>query len=444
MDFRRIVLFLVIAVFSGGLTATAAENPAPVTLDMLFQHALSRSEDVNLAAEALYVAEQDKKRALSVLIPRFSAFGDYTRYSEKKTIAGRPVQPAWASDYGLRFDQSVTLNGKELIALDISRTAIKKEHLTLADRQGELLIQVAEVYYQTLQAEKNLEIAAANVHRLHTYKTAVETRLKMGDATQTDLYRARAELSGATAEHVQAANILKLARSSLDRLTGVPATAPLMVPDLSPQNFPEFDPVQLKQEAMAHRTDLKALKLVRTMAADEVRYTKGAWWPRIGIEGVWARPDADPDSLSPIKDQLWAKVSLQFALFDGGLRKAELNQSLSRRRQADLGVSALKKGISVEVDAAYLDFVTRKSTIAALADRLTFARENYKAVTRQSEMGLANSVDVIDANTLLVTTQRAWTEAILAGRLALLKIERATGRLLDHVRHRLPDPSAGQ
>jgi hypothetical protein len=43
----------------------------------------------------------------------------------------------------------------------------------------------------------------------------------------------------------------------------------------------------------------------------------------------------------------------------------------------------------------------------------------------------------VDANTLLVTTERQWTEAILEGHLSRLKIERATGQLLDNVQTRL-------
>ncbi len=432
---RMIIFWTITTVFL--ITAGLSAEASTYTLDALFQRALDQSEDVKLAQETLYVAEQNKKRALSVLIPRFSAFGDYTRYNQEKYMAEIPVQPEWSQTYGLRFDQSFTLNGKELIALEISKTAIKKEHLSLSASRETLLIRVAEAFYQVLKAEKNREIAEANVERLRTYKNAVQTRLKLGAVTKTDLFRASAELSGAVSDQIRATNGVKLAEAVLARLIGISVPIDLASPDLSQPNFPEFDLSQLKRKAIEQRSDLRALELSLAMTADEVRFTRSAWWPKIGIEGVWARQDASADSLAPVEDRLWAKVSLGFSLFDGGLRKAELNQSLSRNRQAALGVSALKKQILVEVDSAYYDYITRKSTIAALTDQLTFARENFKAVTRQFGFGLANSVDVVDANTLLVTTERQWTEAILEGHLSRLKIERATGQLLDNVQTRL-------
>jgi len=440
----RMIVFWAITSILFSTAGLAAETRPVYTLDMLFQKALNLSENVKLSEESLYVAEQNKKRALSVLVPRFSAFGDYTRYSEEKFLAGIPIQPKWSSTYGLRIDQSFTLNGKELIALEMSKKAIKKERFTLNDSRETLLMGVASAYYQVLKAEKNMDIARANVDRLRTYKAAVQTRLKLGAVTKTDLFRASAELSGAVSDQIQAASGVKIAEAMLARLIGISTPIHLASPDLSRPNLPEFDLVQLKREAVRRRSDLKALELSRAMSEDEVRFTKSAWWPEIGIEGVWARQDASSEPFAPLRDSMWAKVSLGFSLFDGGLRRADLNQSLSRNRQATLGVSALKKQIAVEVDSAYYNYITRRSTITALTDQRVFARENYKAVTRQFEFGLANSVDVVDANTLLVTTERQWTEAILEGYLSRLKIERATGQLLDHVQTRLKISSSGQ
>ena len=442
MKFKRIAAHWMItgmmtAVFFSIVVASAWGKPPTYTLDALFRLALDQSEAVKLAAETLYVAEQDKKRALSVLIPRFSAFGEYTRYSEEKYLGETPLQPEWSTAYGLRIDQSFTLNGKELIALEVSKAAIEKERLSLAANRETLLIRVAEAYYQVLKAEKAVDIADANVKRLQTYKDAVETRLKLGAVTKTDLYRASAELSGAISDQIRAANILRLTESVLTRVAGVPRPFHLAAPDLFPDFFPQFDLAGLNREALTNRTDLRALELTQKMADDQVQYTRSAWWPQIGIEGVWARQDADPGALTPIEDRLWAKIGLQFSIFDGGLRRAELNQSRSMNRQAELGVSALKKQIAVEVDEAFFDFITRKNTITALADQLTFARENLKAVTHQFDFGLANSVDVVDANTLQVTAERRLAEAVFDSHLAVLKIERATGQLLNNVQTRL-------
>jgi len=65
-----------------------------------------------------------------------------------------------------------------------------------------------------------------------------------------------------------------------------------------------------------------------------------------------------------------------------------------------------------------------------LNDQFTFARENYLAVARQFEFGLSNSLDVLDANALLVSAERKAASAIYNYRLAHLKLKKATGTLL--------------
>ena len=61
------------------------------------------------------------------------------------------------------------------------------------------------------------------------------------------------------------------------------------------------------------------------------------------------------------------------------------------------------------------------------------AEENYEAVKRQFDHGLSDIVDLIDANTLLVTSQRQLSEAHYHLILAHLKLKRAKGVFLKNV-----------
>ena len=168
--------------------------------------ALKRSEKIKISNEDLYIAEQTKKKALSVLVPRFSAFGNYTRYSEEKTAADAVtlIQPDWITAWGVRFDQSFTLNGKELIALEITKDSIKKSEYDLNAVKEAYLFTVASAYYNILKTAKAVEIAKANVERLETHKNAVTVQLNIEAATKTDLFRAQAELSKSRTELINA------------------------------------------------------------------------------------------------------------------------------------------------------------------------------------------------------------------------------------------------
>ena len=89
------------------------------------------------------------------------------------------------------------------------------------------------------------------------------------------------------------------------------------------------------------------------------------------------------------------------------------------------------------MEQAYRLFSTQQNTLSALKDQLQFADENYAAVTKQFDNGLANSVDVVDANTLLVTAQQQLVDAVLGLTWTRLGIDRARGTLGRDVRQRL-------
>ena len=85
------------------------------------------------------------------------------------------------------------------------------------------------------------------------------------------------------------------------------------------------------------------------------------------------------------------------------------------------------------MENAYLDLITQKAITEKFEAQAVYAEDNYKAVSKQFEYGIANSLDVMDANTLLVTAQRQLADAKYNYQLSILRLKRATGMLLKSV-----------
>ena len=149
----------------------------------------------------------------------------------------------------------------------------------------------------------------------------------------------------------------------------------------------------------------------------------------MGLAAVYSGADQNPSGSTFNKESRYAIASLNFPLFEGGLRKAEVNQSISRLKQSELALNDMAQTVRVEVENVYLDLETQKGTLQFLGDQLTFARDNYNAVSRQFEFGLASSLDVIDANNLLLSAERQVADATYNYQLAILRLQRATGGL---------------
>jgi outer membrane protein len=427
---------IVMALSVGGLlfllfaAAPASLVAGEYSLEDLSRIALARSEKLRAAEENLTIAETGKDKAFSYLLPRLTATGGVTQYSEKKlTATGSILQPESASSWGVRVDETFSLSGREMTALGISKQNVTKSQYDLtAIREDYLLRYVAAAYYNVLMARKNLEIADANLERLTKYREAAEKRLRIGEVTKTALLRAEGELSGAKSDRLQALNGLELAMAVLASNVGIAGDFSLReVPPVEVE-VPSLSAFQ--EQAFAARADLKSLEMQKQIAADQTKYAEGAFWPTVSVSGVYNASDQHPPSSSLNRESIYGGVALNFPFFEGGLRKAEVSEARARERQAVLYYEEMKKGIEIEVRTGYLDLVTQKGILLFLNDQLLFARDNYRAVARQFEFGLSNSLDVLDANTLLVSAERKVASTEYGYRLTLLRIKKAAGTLL--------------
>ncbi|MFB3924548.1 MAG: TolC family protein [Syntrophales bacterium] len=419
-------LFLILFSLHTGIAAAAEYS-----LEDLFKIAIERSEKIKISEENVTIAEAGKSKALSALIPKVTAFSGYTVYDQTKygSSAGSPVliQPSDTSVWGARIDQSFYLNGRELTALRISRETIDRSRYDLASSRDDYLLTVAGAYYDVLRAGKGLDIADANLERLTKYRDAAKTRLRVGEVTKTTLLRAEGELSGAQSERIRARNALELTKAVLARVVGIAPDFTLKESVREERELPSLP--SLFDTAMKERSDLKSLEMQKKIAEDQVAYAKGAYWPTVSLSAVYAGADQDPTSATLNRESKYVGAALNFPIFEGGFRSADVREARSRQKQSELAYADTVKSVKIDVQNAYLDLLTQKGILQFLGDQLVYARDNYNAVAKQFEFGLASSLDVIDANNLLLSAERQMADAVYSYQLAILRLDRTTGVL---------------
>ncbi len=409
------------------------------SLDDLYRLALERSETIKIAEEDLYISEREKDKAMAVLLPTLSAFGNHTRYSKEKSRDTFILQPEYTNEWGFRLDQSFSLSGREFSAFKIAKDGIKKSRFDLVTVKEEYLLDVASDYYNVLKSKKALEIAHANVERLTKHRDAAKTRLEVGEVTKTVLLRAEAELAGAQSDLIKAKNDLQLTKTTLASRVGIKE-------DYELKENTQISDVEvltedcqlsaldcLKEIAYKERAEIKALTIQKEIAKKEVKYARGLYWPTLSIEGVYFKEKNEPSTSFALTERIYGGVKLDFPFFEGGLKRAEVRETKAKLRQVESQIVNFKKGTNVEVEKYYLDLLTVQAVLTYLKAEVEYALDNYNAVTKQFQYGLADSIDVIDANTLLVTAEREHANAEYDYQLAIIKLRRATGTLLKTV-----------
>ena len=403
------------------------------SLEDLYRIALKGSEKIKVSEENLFIARLGKDKAYAGLIPTLSAYGTYTQYTGSKTSdTGSNVQPNQAGTWGLQLTQSFSLGGKEFIALDVAGKSIEKNRYDLMSLQQNYLIGITAAYYDLLKAKSALRIADSNLERLTKYRDAANSRLMAGQAIKTAVLRADGDLSGAKSEKIKAVNSLEAAKYSLARLVGI--TGPFDIKETAATEATAPDSMmELKSMALRRRIELKSLEIQKTMAEKQVSYVKSAFWPDLAIGAAYARFDDDLHRTTFLRESTFGTVGLNFPLYDSGFRRADVMEAEAKLRQADLLYRDAVKTVNLEVENAYLDYTTQQGIITSLQDQLTFAQDNYNGVSKQYEFGLANSIDVIDANNLLLTSQRQLADALLSSQYFLMVLKRASGAILGNV-----------
>lgn len=429
-----------ISFFTGAVLAFcqwgwAAQPPSPgsaavttFTLNGLYELALKHAEQIKIAESELFIAERDKDRAFSLLVPQLSAFGNYTRYSEAKVL-----QPESAYGYGARFDQSFTLNGAEITGYRIAKKNIEKSRYDLTAVKEAYLYQVTVAYYDVLKSFRRIEIAESNVKRLDDRRDAIQVRIDLKAVPKTELFQTEAQLSGAKTDLIVARNAYRLAKASLTRLVRISGDYQLETPEFGDVPLREWKLDQIKQDAYNERADLLAKKKAQEISESFIDISRATYWPRLSLEGVYQAGDTDPEDYMVDKDSMYLGLRLEYLLYDWGKRKAEVSQAKARLRQAELDRADFTKQVSVEVEQAYLGVITARSAIESLTDALTSAQANYDALTLQYDNGLTDNLTVSDANTLVLEAEITLLDARYGYALSLSNLELARGKFLENI-----------
>ena len=432
---RQAMTRLSIAVFFALLClpaqSLADDIEKTITLDEAYRFALGSHEAINIAKEGALQAESNVDKALSQMLPKLRAEGSHTVYSEQKLYGDYVLQPNDYSRVDVKLTQSLYSGGRENSArkqADISASRSKAGQD--AARDGVILL-TARAYYGVLKSEREVEIKASALRRAEEQQKVAAARLKVGEVTRAALLRTEALLAGAQAELIRAQGDVKNARSFFSRITGISFAFRLVEPPVRVANIQETD--ALIKTALAQRPDYRQSILDERSTNEGITYAKGWFLPSLSLEGGYTWHEQHPKAFSYLRESYSGAVVISVPIFEGGLRYAELSEARSKHRETEQRRLALKRDIEVQV----LEAVDRLESVSAMLEsykkQLSFAEEDARMVAEQFKYGLAAIVDVIDADSALVSAQRSLMNATYDYELAKLELKNALGSLSEEV-----------
>ncbi|CAG1066013.1 Outer membrane protein TolC [uncultured bacterium] len=404
-----------------------------ITLEEAYRLALENHEDLFIARENINQARTDLTKSVARILPNITAEGSYTRYTESKSSGtGFVTQPESATTAELRLTQPLYSGGREWAVQRQAKLQIESETKGLEGVSESVMLDTARAYYGVLKAQKDVEIKRAAHKRAGERLEVADARFTVGEVTKSAVLRAQAELAGAEAELLRSLNNLDNSLVLLKRLTGIEGAFNLVEP---PAEGPvTLAPERLIERALEERSDYTRLLLQEKAASESITIAKAGFKPSLRLEGVYTWRDQEPQTTFFQEDSASGTLRLTYPIFEGFLRKAELADARSEFREAELVRLGLKRDISVQVNEAVNNIKAIESLTESFRRQVAFAEEDYSMVFEQFKFGVATTLDVIDADTTLVSAQTSLASATYDLEVAKLNLKFVTGTLVEAAR----------
>ena len=446
----RVALFVLTLLWSA-VPVLAQNAPTQTTLplgpDECVRLGLQQNRPLEIARERAAEAEAGVREARAMRLPVVSGLGTYQRLSSNipdfeidlgaltppgGTTADVFEVPAILDRYTLRVAFSQPLFTGFRVRSGLRAAEHQAEALTrsVAASEADLAFRIREAYWAVGEA---LAVQAAVATSLAHVETLAEDVLRLRDqgmALDADVLAVQTRRAEVALLQLDADHALRLARLTLNDLTGLPLDTEIL-PDALPDVFPPVDdPAALTERALQQRPELAALAREIRAREAEVRAIRGEAWPEISLVGAYdyARPNPYVFPLEDAFNGTWeAGVRFSLDLWNGGRTSARTRQARARTAEARARWADAQTSVRLEVLRAALA-VERAEAASAVAEQgLAAADERYRVERARFREGLALTTDVLDAEAALRTAEQRLAAARAARAIAHADLRRTTG-----------------
>ncbi len=337
---------------------------------------------------------------------------------------------------------AATLNGRyplfnrsNAATIEQARKALVVAQADLEVAEQDLLVRVAQAYFDVLASQDALATTRANKAAITEQLASAKRNFEVGTATITDTREAQAKFDLATAQEIAAENDLLTKRIALDVLVGQTNVrpSPLRVPVLLPQTLPANPEIWVGGADTTHPSVRKA-RLALDVALLESDKARAGRLPTVdavaslgGTDARGALPEANR-SVGTTKTGS-VGVQLNWTLFSGGAVENRIKETTSLEDKARADLEAARRGVAQGTRVAYFGVQSGLAQVKALEAAESSSKLALEATQLGYKVGVRVNLDVLNAQTQLFTTQRDLAKARYDVLMGSLKLRQAAGQL---------------
>ncbi|MDB4165573.1 TolC family outer membrane protein [Gammaproteobacteria bacterium] len=394
---------LLVGLFGTAAQSAAAELPslgssnAPVvgeTLQDFFSAALDFSPRLRIAEQNLNIGAARRSAATGQLLPQVRAnasLSDNTRvqFGQETTFDG--------NRYSLQLTQ-VLFNWQAFAARAQAVLREDQAEQLYYSELAILLTDVAEKFFDTLQARDALDSIASEYEAVSNQLQQIESLYARQLAQITDLYQAQASLASVEAQQIQLESRLDIQLEALRSVSGIEPGELFRLAEGAKVPPLENNLHYWVDQAEKNNHSIKAQRLAFEASKKMISQRRGAYMPQVSL--VLQRQDSDVgfDNM-PLQrsDNTYIGVDVSVPIYAGGSNRAAVREANSQSLIAENELRGVQLEIGETVRSAYLQVQASEKIIGAAQKLVESTELSATAMQRGFELGAVTSVDVLNA-----------------------------------------------
>lgn len=290
---------------------------------------------------------------------------------------------------------------------------------------------VARSYLACLRADAKLETERANVDLSDALLKLSNRQKTAGTGLAIEVTRAQVQLANDRQNLIVAENDRRKAVLQLLRSMGLNLDAHIEFTDKLAYKPVDVGPMEAAiDKARKERAELKAQARREEIAKLNYGSVKAERLPSLSAFGNYGTIGPEIVGALPTRS---VGITLKVPVFDGGRRDARRAESLSQLRQEEIRSRDVKQQVELDVRLALDSIKSAASQVDTARDGLALAENELAQARRRYEGGVANSIEVTDAQTRLDRARDNSIAALYNYNLARLDLATATGSIAEYL-----------
>lgn len=419
------------------LLAIGFISPAHGASDLLqvYQQALGQDATFQAARAAQVAGQERLPQGRALLLPSVNLSAN-TTYNDIDTQYRNPGLFSSGTRKYNTNGYTVTLNQpvyrkQNFAQYEQAKSAVVQTDAQFSTAQQDLIVRVAQAYFDVLLAQYNVTLAAAQKESIAEQLAQAKRSFEVGTATITDTHDAQARYDLVVAQEIAAQNDLEVKQRALEQITGRPmgelVTVQGEVPLVPPNSIGMEGWVE---KALAENPDVVAQKAALEIANQQAEFARGGHYPTLDVVATHG-DNASGGGTAGGFDQTSTTVGLQLniPLFQGGATNSRVREAVANQDKGRQDLEAVSRRVAQQTRQAYLGVTSGIAQVKALQQAVISNQSALDSTKLGLEVGVRTSVDLLNARQLLFTARRDLAQALYGYILSRLRLEAAVGDL---------------